>query len=122
MKNVTDSGQKVKGQKSLMALERASWILGIDVGKEKLSCALLLKDETFRCRFDVEASIHGFQMMLERVKMETKGDGAVMFALEPTGHYWMVLGQFFEDHNQSYVLVHPLVVARSREVKCNVAH
>jgi len=42
MKNVTDSGQKVKGQKSLMALERASWILGIDVGKEKLSCALLL--------------------------------------------------------------------------------
>ena len=52
MKNVTDSGQKVKGQKRLMALERASWILGIDVGKEKLSCALLLKDETFRCRFD----------------------------------------------------------------------
>ena len=47
MKNVTDSGQKVKGQKRLMALERASWILGIDVGKEKLSCALLLKDETF---------------------------------------------------------------------------
>jgi len=117
MKNVTDSGQKVKGQKRLMALERASWILGIDVGKEKLSCALLLKDETFRCRFDVEASLHGFQMMLERVKTETKGEGAVMFALEPTGHYWMVLGQFFEDHNQSYVLVHPLVVARSREVK-----
>ncbi len=41
MKNVTDSEQKVKGQKSLMALKRASWILGIDVGKEKLSCALL---------------------------------------------------------------------------------
>jgi hypothetical protein len=100
-----------------MALERAYWILGIDVGKEKLSCALSLKDETFRCRFDVEASLHGFHMMLERVKTETKGDGAVMFALEPTEHYWMVLGQFFEDHNQSYVLVHPLVVARSREVK-----
>lgn len=51
------------------------------------SCALLLKDETFRCRFDVEASLHGSKMMLERVKTETKGDGvAVMFALEPTGH------------------------------------
>ena len=80
MKNVTDSGQKVKGQKLLITLERASWILGIDVGKEKLSCALLLKDETFRCRFDVEASLHGFQMMLERVETETKGDGAVMLS------------------------------------------
>ena len=44
MKNITDLRQKVKGQKLLMALERASWILGIDVGKEKLSCALLLKE------------------------------------------------------------------------------
>ncbi|MDO8721694.1 MAG: hypothetical protein Q7J31_05640 [Syntrophales bacterium] len=35
MKNVTDSEQKVKGQKRLMAPERASWILGIDIGKEK---------------------------------------------------------------------------------------
>lgn len=41
------------------------------------------------------------QMMLERVKTETKADGAVMFVVEPTGHYWIVLGQFFEDHNQS---------------------
>lgn len=29
MKNVTDSEQNVKGQKQLIALERASWILGI---------------------------------------------------------------------------------------------
>lgn len=41
------------------------------------------------------------QMMLERVKTEIKADGAAMFALEPTGHYWIVLGQFFEDHNKS---------------------
>lgn len=51
MKNVTDSGQKVKGQKMSMVLERASWVLGIDVGKEELFCALLSKDETFRCPY-----------------------------------------------------------------------
>lgn len=58
-----------------MALERASWILGIDVGKEKLSCALLSKDGTFRCRFDVDASLDGFQMMLESVKKVFADEG-----------------------------------------------
>lgn len=122
MKKVTGSGQKVHSEKrgekkNVTALERASWVLGIDIGKEKLSCALLSKDETFRCRFDIEGSREGFQTMLERVALETGGRGSVVYALEPTGHYWMVLGQFLEDSNKSYVLVHPLVVARSREVK-----
>jgi hypothetical protein len=90
MENVTASGQKVKGQKQLMALERASRILGIDVGKEKLACALLLKDETFRCRFDVEAPLNGFQMMLERVKTETKGEGRLCFP-----YFYSVQGAIF---------------------------
>lgn len=117
MKKVADFQRKVQGQKALNDLKRASWILGIDIGKQKLSCALLSRDEVFLCRFDIEASPTGFQIMLERVASETRGAGSVVYALEPTSHYWMVLGQFLEDNNKSYVLVHPLVVARSREVK-----
>ena len=117
MKKVADFQRKVQGQKPLNDLKRASWILGIDIGKQKLSCALLSRDEVFLCRFDIEASPTGFQVMLERVASETRGAGSVVYALEPTSHYWMVLGQFLEDNNKSYVLVHPLVVARSREVK-----
>lgn len=116
MKRVAKSDKKVKGQLKESILDKAFWVVGIDIGKEKLSCALLDIQKTLIRRFEVESSLAGYNDLLERVKRETRGRGKVVFALEPTGHYWMVLGQFFEDHNHSYVLIHPLVVARSREV------
>ena len=116
MRRVANSVTKVKGQVKETVLDKASWVIGIDIGKEKLSCALMDIHKTLVCRFEVESSLAGYKDMLDRVKRETKGKGKAVFALEPTGHYWMVLGQFFEDHNHSYVLIHPLVVARSREV------
>lgn len=116
MKKVANSVKKVKGKMKETVLDKASWVIGIDIGKEKLSCALMDINKTLVCRFDGEGSLAGYKELLDRVKRETKGNGKAVFALEPTGHYWMVLGQFFEDHNQSYVLIHPLVVARSREV------
>ena len=115
MSNVTKFGKKVNNQVHEL-MENVSWVVGIDIGKEELSCALMSINKALICRFDVEGSLTGYDELLDRVKRETKGNGKVVFALEPTGHYWMVLGQFFEDHNQSYVLIHPLVVARSREV------
>jgi transposase len=114
MNKVTSLSRKVKRQSKVSVLSKASSVVGIDIGKENLSCALMDIKETMKCRFSVEASGAGYKAMLARVRTETRGK--VVFALEPTGHYWMVLGQFFEDHNQAYVLVHPLVVARSREV------
>lgn len=116
MKKVTDLNRKVKAQNRVSVLNKASRVVGIDIGKEKLSCALMDRYEAVMCRFSVEASLSGYKAMLDRVKTATRGRGKVVFAVEPTGHYWMVLGQFFQDHNQAYVLVHPLVVARSREV------
>lgn len=116
MKKVANSVKKVKGQMKEPVLDKASWVIGIDIGKEKLFCALMDINKMLVCRFDVEGSLAGYKELLDRVKRETRGNGKAVFALEPTGHYWMVLGQFFEDHNQSYVLIHPLVVARSREV------
>jgi transposase len=115
MNKVTSLSKKVKRQSKASVLSKASSVVGIDIGKENLSCALMDIKETMKCRFSVEASLAGYQAMLARVRAEARGK--VVFALEPTGHYWMVLGQFFEDHNQAYVLVHPLVVARSREVE-----
>ena len=116
MNKVTSLNRKVKRQNRASVLSKASSVVGIDIGKEKLSCALMDINETIMCRFDVEASLSGYKEMLDRVKRTMRGRGKVVFALEPTGHYWMVLGQFFQDYNEAYVLVHPLVVARSREV------
>jgi transposase len=113
MKKVANLNKKVKAQ-NVAALNKASWVVGIDIGKEKLCCALMDAHETTKCHFEVDASMAGYKEMLAGVKTATRGK--VVYALEPTGHYWMVLGQFLHDHNEAYVLVHPLVVARSREV------
>lgn len=116
MKQVTDFKNKVKRQKRSTALSKATWVVGIDIGKKNLSCALMNKAQTVQYQFNTEASFSGHKKLLERIKEKTKGRGRVVYAMEPTGHYWMVLGQFFEDHNQQDVLIHPLSVARSREV------
>jgi transposase len=116
MKKVTEFSQKVKGQETNIVLNKAAWVVGIDIGQKRLSCVLMNKAQTVLCRFNTEASLNGYEKILEQVKEKTKGRGKVVYAMEPTGHYWMVLGQFFEDNDQHYVLIHPLVVARSREV------
>jgi transposase len=113
MKKVTDFSKKVKHQSRQPVFSKASSVVGIDIGKEKLSCVLMDVNEITKCAFDVEASLAGYEDMLARVK--TASRGKVVYALEPTGHYWMILGQFFHDRNEAYVLIHPLVVARSRE-------
>ena len=116
MNKVTKFTKKVKGQVNNSFLAKTSWVVGIDIGKKRISCAIMKKDRTFLCRFNTEASIDGYKKILMRTKEKTKNRGKVVYAMEPTGHYWMILGQFFEDNNQQYVLIHPLVVARSREV------
>ena len=116
MKQVTDFKNKVKRQKRSTGLSKATWVVGIDIGKKKLCCVIMNKSRTIQHRFKVEASFSGYKEILNRTKEKTRGRVKVVYAMEPTGHYWMVLGQFFEDHNQQYVLVHPLSVARSREV------
>ncbi len=114
MKKVTETKNKVKCQKTKVTKIKASWFVGIDIGKNKMSVALMNKAQSVLHQFSVENSIAGYNEMLKQVQEKAKGN--VLFAMEPTGHYWMVLGQFFEDHNRRYVLIHPLAVSRSREI------
>lgn len=116
MKKITESQQKVQVQKPNIVDSKIAWVVGIDIGKNQLSIALMNKTQTILHRFKVNNSIAGYKEILGCVDEKTKGRGKVLFAMEPTGHYWMVLGQFFEDYNRKYVLIHPLAVARSREV------
>ena len=115
MKQVTESKKKVKDQKTKCITIEATWVVGIDIGKNQLSLAIMNKTQSVVHKFGVENSFAGHKKMLEKVKEKTKGN-KVLYALEPTGHYWMVLGQYFELYNRQYVLIHLLAVARSREV------
>jgi hypothetical protein len=41
----------------------------------------------------------------------------VLFGMEPTGHYWMPLAQFLRKQGIQVVLVNPMHVRKSKEVK-----
>jgi len=51
MNKVTGLSRKVKGQSKVSVLSKASSVVGIDIGKENLSCALMDIKETMKCRF-----------------------------------------------------------------------
>ena len=44
MKKVTEFTKKVKGQVNNPVLTKASWVVGIDIGKKKIFCALMKKE------------------------------------------------------------------------------
>lgn len=46
MKKVTEFTKRVKGQVNNPVLAKDSWVVGIDIGKKKISCALMKKDQT----------------------------------------------------------------------------
>jgi activator of 2-hydroxyglutaryl-CoA dehydratase len=73
MKKVTEFSKKVKGQVNNPVLTKDSWVVGIDIGKKKIACVLMKKDQTVLCRFNTEASINGYKKMLDRVKGKTSG-------------------------------------------------
>ena len=65
MKKIANLNRKVKVQNGIVVLNKASRVVGIDIGKEKLSCVLMDVNETIMCRFTVEASLSGYKDMLD---------------------------------------------------------
>ena len=49
MKKVTNFAEKVNEQVKETVLDKASWVIGIDIGKENLSCALMDISKTLVC-------------------------------------------------------------------------
>ncbi|MEA1971672.1 MAG: hypothetical protein U9N37_08690, partial [Thermodesulfobacteriota bacterium] len=81
MKKITESAKKVKDNKNTI-INNAKWIVGIDIGKKRLSCALMKKDQTVLCRFKIDASLEGFTQMLNRVEKKTQHKGKGVYAME----------------------------------------
>lgn len=92
MKKVTEFTTKVKGQVKNNVLNKVFCIVGIDIGKTKLSCVLMKKGQTVLDRFNTKASIGVYKKILDQIKDKTKARGNVVYAMEPIGNYWMVLG------------------------------
>lgn len=64
-------------------MENVSWVVGIDIGKEKLSCAVMDVKKVLTCRFEVESSLGGYNELWEsRVFNHFLDAGS-----SPTGHW-----------------------------------
>ena len=63
----------------------------------------------------------GFQRLLSWIEslMQAHDKHQVLFAIEPTGHYWMPLAQFLRKMKIKVVLVNPFHVKRSKELDDN---
>ena len=68
-------------------------------------------------QLSIEHSVEGMQQLLRcaREIQAAHALGQIVFAMEPTSHYWMNVATYFEHHDCNYVLVHPLSVKRERE-------
>ena len=65
-------------------------VIGIDVHKKKHAAVVMTQDFTTHSKFKFNNSKEGFEMALERARIEMvrTGSRGAIFAIETGGHYW----------------------------------
>ena len=121
-KEVSDMKCNTQNQK-IAAITEKTLIVGIDVGSEKHFARAFdwrnfeYSKKPFEFSND-EAGFNAFMEWLEGLK--TKYDKAeVIPGMEPTGHYWINLGVFLQEHGMKPVHVNPHHVKKSKELDDN---
>jgi len=92
-------------------------IVAIDIAKAELCVWVSTTQKQPLDRFKVENSPFGMQTLIERalnIQQEHQLE-SLIFSMEPTGHYWMVIATYLQHHGLSYVLVQPLSVKQERQ-------
>jgi transposase len=100
-------------------LPDGSVIVGLDIGKRRH--AVWMIDPAMRPlgRTKVAATPAGIADMLrraERARIKAQLDRTIV-AFEPTSHFWMLIANDLERRGVDYLVVHPISVWRSREIR-----
>jgi len=74
-------------------------VIGIDPHKKKHAAVIMTQDFTTHSKFKFNNSKEGFEMALERIRMEMvrTGSRGAIFAIETGGHYWRNLAYFLDE-------------------------
>ena len=98
-------------------------VVGMDIAKRK-HYATFVDDRGRQLvkAFPVHQSKAGFDYLYERLlsAMKEFGKTDVLVGIEPTGHYWLNLFHFLNDHGIPLVMTNPMHVKRSRELDDNL--
>jgi hypothetical protein len=94
-------------------------LVGLDLGQKTHAVWVCRSDQTPLDQFMVDHSWEGLEGLLGRTQQLQRQEGLsrVLFAMEPTSHYWMVVVDFLEQHHQPYRLVQPITVWRERQAQ-----
>lgn len=95
-------------------------IVAIDPASKRHQVAILSPDELpLMPSFKIFNTGNGFKRLLRKLEGIKKQFPATefLFAIEPSGHYWMPLWSYFKKRGFPFVLVPGLFVKRSREIE-----
>ncbi|MEB4799352.1 IS110 family transposase, partial [Paenibacillus chondroitinus] len=98
-------------------------VVGIDIAKRThYACFVDDRGRVLRKSFPIFQSKEGFRQLYEAIQeaMQAFGKSEVIVAVEPTGHYWLNLAYFLEEHGIPLVMVNPAHVCRSKELDDNL--
>ena len=109
--------------KKINQVKETTMVVGIDVGSVKhyFRAFNWRGIELTKKPIPFSNSMEGFTAFSAEVVrlMEQNGLEEAMVGFEPTGHYWLNLGQFLSGKNIKFVMVNPLHVHRTKELDDN---
>lgn len=110
---------EAKRQRRRKQLPDRSLIVGLDIGKRRHAAWMIDPETRPLGKSKVPATPAGIADMLhraERARVKAQLDRTLV-ALEPTGHLWMLIANDLEQRGIDYLVVHPISVWRSREIR-----
>ena len=90
--------------------------IGIDIAKHAHVAAARLDDGTPHGKaFEFANDEEGFGSLLKRLRELDADQGSCLVVMESTGHYWMSLWSFLDDHGFGVAIVNPILIDAFRK-------
>jgi transposase len=110
---------KSTAARKLRQVPQGYLVMGVDPHKKKHAAVAITQDFTTLVKFKFDNSRGGFEMMLQRsrVEMAITGCRGVIFAIETGGHYWRNLAYFLDERGIPFRFINQFTLKRRREGK-----
>jgi len=107
-----------KMEKKKKIINHNTLVIAMDLSLEEIcTVAMSPRNKQPITSFSVPFDKDGFEGLIETAKelKEHYNFKHVVFAMEPTSHYWIILAEHLKAARQKYVLVQPISVWRERQ-------
>lgn len=93
------------------------FIVGIDVAKRGHEvCIITDSGDVVAKPFSIKNNCTGYNLMMEKVRLQTRIRNEVVFAMESTAHYWLALYTRLVKEGYKVVVLNPIQTSAMREM------